>query len=261
MPLAPGIIPERVPASSPRRLGPPQAPACGLFNVRFSGSMNPLAPRAMFFFDGFNLYHSIECALKAAPTTPVKWLDVTALARAHLHALGPHEILAGVHYFTAYAEHFAREKPERLARHKAYVRALTATRVHVHLGHFKPKHIWVEALQRYEWSWQEKATDVSIVAELFRHAARDAFDVAVIVSGDADYAPAIPAFNEMFPHKRLVFGFPFDRKNRELERAAPGSFTFSRESYAKHQLAEAIRLPSGKFVVRPFAWGPPPRLA
>ncbi len=71
----------------------------------------------------------------------MKWLDVTALARAHLHALGPTETLVVVHYFTAYAEHFARDKPERLSRHKAYVRALTATRVHVHLGHFKPKHI------------------------------------------------------------------------------------------------------------------------
>ena len=98
---------------------------------------------------------------------------------------------------------------------------------------------------------------MNIVAQLFCQAARDTFDVAVIVSGDADYAPAIPAFREMFPHKRLVFGFPFDRKNREFERLAPGSFTFSRESYAKHQLSEAVRLPSGKYVVRPAVWGSP----
>jgi len=149
-------------------------------------------------------------------------------------------------------------KPGRLSRHRAYLRALTATGVQVYLGHFKPKQVWIESLGRFERIWQEKATDVNVVAQVFAHAARDAFDVAVIVSGDADYAPAVPVFREMFPQKRLLFGFPFDRKNRELERAAPDSFVFARESYAKHQLPAAVRLPSGKFVVRPHAWGPPP---
>jgi uncharacterized LabA/DUF88 family protein len=218
--------------------------------------MNPSAPRAMFFFDGFNLYHSLERAQFVAPAIPVKWLDLTDMAKAHLQALGANEVLAGVHYFTAYAEQWAIAKPERLARHKAYVRALTATGVKVHLGHFKRKDTWVESLSRYERIWQEKATDVNIVAQVFAHAHRNEFEVAVIVSGDADYAPALPVFREMFPDKRLVFCFPFDRKNRELERAAPGSFTLSRESYAKHQLPDAVRLPSGKHVVRPVVWGP-----
>ena len=218
--------------------------------------MNPPAPRVMFFYDGFNLYHSLERARLAAPTEPVKWLDLAALAQAHVYILGPTETLAGVRYFTAYAEHLALTKPDRLSRHRAYVRALTATGVQVYLGHFKPKQVWIASLARFERIWQEKATDVNIVAQVFAHAARDAFDVAVIVSGDADYAPAVPVFREMFPQKRLVFGFPFDRKNRELERVTPASFVFARESYAKHQLPEAVRLPSGKFVVRPYAGGP-----
>ena len=218
--------------------------------------MNPPAPRVMFFYDGFNLYHSLERARLAAPTEPVKWLDLAALAQAHVYILGPTETLAGVRYFTAYAEHLALTKPDRLSRHRAYVRALTATGVQVYLGHFKPKQVWIASLARFERIWQEKATDVNIVAQVFAHAARDALDVAVIVSGDADYAPAVPVFREMFPQKRLVFGFPFDRKNRELERVAPASFVFARESYAKHQLPEAVRLPSGKFVVRPYAGGP-----
>jgi len=220
--------------------------------------MNPPAPRVMFFYDGFNLYHSLERARLAAPHDPIRWLDLTALARSHVYILGPTEVLAGVHYFTAYAEHLALTKPERLSRHRAYVRALTATGVQVYLGHFKPKQVWIESLARFERIWQEKATDVNIVAQIFAHAARDAFDVAIIVSGDADYAPAVPVFREMFPRKRLLFGFPFDRKNRELERVAPDSFVFARESYAKHQLPAAVRLPSGKFVVWLHAWGPRP---
>ena len=80
----------------------------------------------------------------------------------------------------------------------------------------------------------------------------------MIVSGDADYAPAVPVFRRLFPDKRVLFAFPFDRKNTELARLAPESFTLSAESYAKHQFPEAVRLPSGKFVVRPRVWGAPP---
>lgn len=215
-------------------------------------------PHAMFFVDGFNLYHSLDRVAKAEPALPVKWLDLTSLVREHLSSVGPSEQLAGVHYFTAYAEHLAQTDPDKLARHRAYVRALTATGVTVHFGHFKPKDVWLETLGRYERIWQEKATDVSIVAQVFVEAARSTFDTAVIVSGDADYAPAVPVFRELFPARRLVFAFPFDRKNKELARAAPESFTLAKESYARHQLPEAVRLPSGKFVVCPHAWRLPP---
>jgi uncharacterized LabA/DUF88 family protein len=221
-------------------------------------TMSNPAPRVMMFVDGFNLYHSIERVQKTMPDASLKWLDLTALGTAHLYTISTAATLAGVHYFTAYADHLALTDPEKITRHRTYVRALTATEVVAHFGHFKPKNIWIEALGRYERIWQEKATDIGIVAEVFRQAARDAFDTAVIVSGDADYAPSVPVFHELFPQKRLLFAFPFDRKNKELARAAPDSFTLSRESYARHQFPNAVRLPSGKFVVCPHAWRCPP---
>ncbi len=212
----------------------------------------------MFFVDGFNLYHSIERAQKAFPAPSHKWLDLNALARANLLSLGPTEVLVGVHYFTAYADHLVLTNPDKVTRHRAYVRALTASGVVAHFGHFKAKDTWIESAQAYHRIWQEKATDVGIVSEVFLQAHRDAFDVAVIVSGDADYAPAIPVFQALHPQKRLVFAFPYDRKNKELDRLAPGSFTLGRESYAAHQFPTAVRLPSGKFVVCPHAWRTPP---
>ena len=111
----------------------------------------------MFFYDGFNLYHSLERARLTAPAEPVKWLDLTGLAHEHLSSIGPTETLAGVRYFTAYAEHLALTKPDRLSRHRAYVRTLTATGVQVYLGHFKPKQVWIESLGRFERIWQEKS--------------------------------------------------------------------------------------------------------
>ena len=212
------------------------------------------APRALFFVDGFNLYHSVIRAQQALPGITHKWLDLIALAKANLLSLGPTEVLAGVHYFTAYADHLALTDPAKITRHRAYVRALTASGVIAHFGHFKAKDTWIESAQAYHRIWQEKATDVGIVAELFRLAHHDAFDVAVIVSGDVDYAPALPVFHELYPRKRLVFSFPYDRKNRELDRLALGSFTLSKEAYSQHQFPEAVRLPSGKFVVCPLSW-------
>lgn len=220
--------------------------------------MNPAGPRVMFFVDGFNLYHSVERVAQGLPSVQLKWLDLTALSTAHLYMLSPAATLAGVHYFTAYAERLAPSDPDKLVRHRAYVRALTATGVTVHFGHFKPKNLWIDALGRYERIWQEKATDVGIVVRVFAEAARDTFDTAVVVSGDADYAPALPVFREVFPGKRLIFAFPFDRKNKELAQLAPESFTLAKESYARNQFPEAVRLPSGKFVVCPHAWRPPP---
>lgn len=220
--------------------------------------MTSLPDRVMFFVDGFNLYHSLDRVQRGQPATSVKWLDPSALATAHLYILGPAAAPAGVHYFTAFAEHLAQTNPDKLSRHRSYVRALTATGVTVHFGHFKQKDVWIESLDRYERIWQEKATDVGVVAELFARAAKDEFDTAVIVSGDADYAPAVPVFHDLFPGKRVLFAFPFDRKNKELARLVPESFTLSAESYTKCQFPEAVRLPSGKFVVRPKVWGPVP---
>ncbi len=66
----------------------------------------------MFFYDGFNPYHSLERARLAAPAEPVKWLDLTGLAHEHLSSIGPTETLVGVRSFTAYPEHLALTKVE-----------------------------------------------------------------------------------------------------------------------------------------------------
>jgi hypothetical protein len=83
---------------------------------------------------------------------------------------------------------------------------------------------------------------------------RDEYDVAVLVTGDTDLRPAVVTLQRLHPEKRLIFAFPFDRKNQELAQIAPGSFVLSAESYAKHQLPERVRLPSGKHVYKPSAW-------
>ncbi len=210
--------------------------------------------RTVFLVDGFNLYHSLESALKLMPGVPLKWLDLPRLLTETLPLVGPLARFAAVHYFSAYAYHLHATRPDKIARHKAYVRALTASGVREHIGKFQTRDVWCHSCRGYINAHEEKETDVALACLLLELAARDALDVAVVVSGDSDLAPAVRTFQALYPGKRVLFAFPFDRMNNELGRLAPGSFTLSKETYAKHQFPEQVRLPSGKFVTKPSEW-------
>jgi uncharacterized LabA/DUF88 family protein len=212
------------------------------------------ANRVLFFVDGFNLYHSLCSALKKYPECPVKWLDLPSLFNATLHTIEGRAELEEIRYFTAYANHLTQRAPDKVSRHKAYVRALTASGVSVTLNHFKRKHVRDSFSDKLFIAHEEKETDVAIACHVLKGATLDLFDTAVIVSGDTDLRPVAETFHELFPAKTLLFAFPYDRKNRELSKVAPNSFTLSAKMYAAHQFPEKIRLPSNKFVHKPAEW-------
>lgn len=215
---------------------------------------SPKPLRAAFFVDGFNLYHSICAAQKALGDAPVKWLNLTALFKEQLSSVEGWVELATVRYYTAYAEHLSKTQPGKLSRHKAYVRALTASGVKVERSHFKRKDAWDSHTGQQFVTHEEKETDVAIACAVLESAAQNEFDVAVLVSGDTDLRPCVFTFQRLYPEKQLIFAFPFDRKNTDLALIAPGSFTLSAESYTKHQFPDRVRLPSGKHAYCPQQW-------
>jgi len=219
---------------------------------------SPGAKRAVFFVDGFNLYHSICEAQKAFPSTQLKWLDVCTLFSSHLDQLEPGTELLQVRYYTAYADHLRGGMSDKPKRHRAYVRALTATGVQVEVNQFKRKDSWDSYTGEKFVTHEEKETDVAMACAVLEGGIRDEFDTAVLVTGDTDLRPVAHAFQRLFPAKRLVFAFPFHRKNSELAGVASGYFTLSAESYAKHQFAARVKLPSGKYVHCPKEWIPAP---
>jgi len=210
--------------------------------------------RTVFLADGFNLYHSLEKAVYLEPTKGVKWLDLNGLFSNVLGAISGWQELTAVYYFTAYANYQKEHFPDKLTRHRAYVRALTASGVHVKVHDFKRKtHQRPETGERIRL-WEEKETDVAIACKLLELAARDELDTAVLVTGDTDLRPAVETFQSLYPKKRILFAFPFSRKNRELEVLAPDSFILSRKSYAENQFPDKVRLPSNKYVHKPREW-------
>ena len=218
-----------------------------------------MSPRVGFFVDGFNLYHSIARLAQETSDESVKWLDLQGLARGILPLISPTASLASIHYFTALPEHLYLANPGRLQRHRTYLRALTAhgsLRPSIILGRIAQQQVQVRTASGEITGsiWREKGTDVALAMALLREASKGGLDEAVIISGDADYVPAVKVFRQMYPDVGLRFAFPRGRASKELLREVPSSFTLTSAAYLSHRLPERIRLPSGKFLHCPVEW-------
>ena len=212
--------------------------------------------RVIGFVDGFNLYHSLQ------GDPACKWLDLGRLLSGQLHHYDAEAELVEIHYFTALPFHLRTTDPARLSRHQVYLRALSAQRhplVSTHLGEIRQHQLEVTLPQGRTWvkTWREKGTDIALAVKLFELAAADAYDAAIIVSGDSDYVPMVKGFMRMHAEKDLRFGFPCGRASNELLKLVPASFVFGPTHYRASRLPDSIRLPSGKRLHCPVEWKTP----
>jgi NYN domain len=215
--------------------------------------------RTTFLVDGFNLYHSIrqaadDAARAGLPQPHMKWLDLRSLCASYLHLIGRGAELRDVYYFSALATHLEAVKPDVVVRHKTLISALSANGVSVELGRFKEKTLHCPSCNKPIIRHEEKETDVAISLKLIELFLRDACDVAVFITGDTDIAPAVRTAHLLFPQKRVLFAFPYGRKNKELAKLAPGSFQIARDQYARFQFANTIQLPDGSVLTKPSNW-------
>ena len=218
-----------------------------------------MSPRVRFFVDGFNLYHSVTKVAQETSDESVKWLDLQGLVRGIQPLISPTASLASIHYFTALPEHLYLTNQGRLQRHRTYLRALTAhgsIRPSIVLGRIAQQQVQVRTAMGVVIGslWREKGTDVALAMALLREASKGDLDEAVIISGDADYVPAVKVFRQMYPDVGLRFAFPRGRASKELLSEAPNSFTLTSAAYLSHRLPERVRLPSGKFLHCPAEW-------
>ena len=207
--------------------------------------------RTVFLIDGFNVYHSIV-DLEKKQGLKTKWLDYYSLCRSLLSALGKDFSLQGVRYFTALAYHLG--KPDVVLRHKDYIRCLEDTGVVAERGKFKARHIVCKVCSQSFTRNEEKGTDVAIAARLLDLFCQNLCDCVVLVTGDTDLVPAFNTARSLFPNKKLVFAFPYARRNVELAKIAPGSFRISHRNYVKYQLPNPYRLADGNVIYKPSDW-------
>jgi uncharacterized LabA/DUF88 family protein len=178
------------------------------------------------------------------------WLDLAKLAA---NLLKPSQRLSATHYFTARIRDNHHNTADR-KRQSDYLEALSLHQVGIQYGHYLEK---PRSCRQCHASWtdyEEKMTDVNLAIQLISDAFDDAFDVALIVSGDSDLTTPIKSVRERFPAKRLIVAFPPRRHSAELKRVAHGYLTIGEDKLRASQLPETITKPDGHLLSCPATW-------
>jgi uncharacterized LabA/DUF88 family protein len=200
--------------------------------------------RVGVYIDGFNLYFGI-CD---KGWRRYLWLDLPTLAR---RLLQPGQQLVSVKYFTARV----RADPGKIHRQSTYLQALEARGgLTIRYGRYQEK---TKECRNCHSTWtehEEKMTDVRLASELLRDAYKDTFDVAVIVSADADLQPPIEFIRLDLPSKRIVVVFPPERDSFHLRAIADDYFRIGRARLSKSQLPPVVNKHDGYPLKRPIEW-------
>ncbi len=83
---------------------------------------------------------------------------------------------------------------------------------------------------------------------------KDAFDMAMLISGDSDFVPPIKAIHENFSQKRVFVAFPPKRHNASVSAVAKGFMTIGRKKLLDSQFPEEIPKKSGYILKKPIEW-------
>jgi uncharacterized LabA/DUF88 family protein len=212
--------------------------------------------RIVFLVDGFNLYH----ALDYSPHTPnrkryckYKWLSLTKLSRAYMTAK---DTIAGVYYFTT----LATWDPKKVTRHRLFIKANELEGVQVVYGEFKRKQKTCTLCHKKFWTVEEKQTDVNIALKLFQLAVQDAYDKAIIISGDTDLLPSVKAVQATFPKKTIGVVIPIGRASEDLKKNADFHYKMKEQQLQASRFPDTISLPNGSTLECPPNWREEKRL-
>ena len=201
----------------------------------------------MVYIDGFNLYFG----LRSKGWRRYYWADLRRLAE---NLLRSEQRLVAVRYFSARIS--ARPgNPNKRKRQATYLEALeTLPDFHIHFGHYLAKPQRCNACGATWDTHEEKMTDVNIAVELLGDAQDDAFDMAMILSGDSDLATAVQAVRRRYPAKRVVIAFPPARDSAQLRKVASGWFRIGRKTLKDSQFPDRVAKTDGFVLKRPEEW-------
>ena len=209
--------------------------------------------KVIVLVDGFNLYHSIT-DLEFREKIKVKWLDINSLCNSYLYLFGKDAIIEELYFFTAFPHHRISKDSDIINRHKKYLRCLEDTGLKIIYGRFKSKMSFCPECRKRSEKFEEKETDVAISIKLFELLHNNKADIFLLITGDTDLSPAIKTCKSLFPLKTILFAFPYRRKNNELAKLAPGSFTIRSMQYSNHLFNDPYTLSDGREISKPSTW-------
>jgi uncharacterized LabA/DUF88 family protein len=175
------------------------------------------AMKTFVYIDAFNLYYG------AVKSTPYKWLDLQALCRAII----PRNDVTLIKYFTARVQPHP-EDPDQPNRQMVYLRALqTIPHLQIVFGHYLSHVVrmplahpqpgenrFIEVIKT-----EEKGSDVNLATHLLVDAFDQAFECAVVFSGDSDLRSPIQVVLNRF-HKLVGVINPQTKPCKALQNIA-----------------------------------------
>ena len=217
------------------------------------------AKRTIVYIDGSNLYYGL------LRDTMCKWLDVKVFAKK---LLLPEYQVDAVKYFASRVidKTDGHLKAERQAR---YLDALSSQGVQVFEGYYRVR---VERLEAVEHACKscglvahpgyvrgtrmsEKLTDVNMATEMLKDAYENRADAFVLVSGDADFAPALRVVRYSTGHSVIVFN-PQRSICNELRRYATFYKNIPVGFCDGCRLPDSFETSDGRTIRCPAAWTP-----
>ncbi len=201
--------------------------------------------RVIAYIDGYNFFH----ALNDLGWSRFLWLDYQNLCQRLLKF---NQELVMTKYFTARTT----GSNSKRIRQTTYIEALkTLNHFEVIEGRFQNE---PEECPKCKFKYtipKEKKTDVSIAVNMIYDAFKNKFDIAMLLSADADLVPIIELvkYEEELRTKRIVVVFPPGRNCDEL-RAITTTFSVGRSHLAQSQLPNRIKREDGFILERPLDW-------
>ena len=186
-------------------------------------------PRVVTYIDGLNLYYGI----RSRGWKRYQWIDPWVLST---NLLKPGQRLDAVHYFVS---KFLPEggKADEAIQQNEYLEALEAIGgLQVHYGYHQVVRRDCSECGAFHNAYEEKGTDVNIAVRMVRDDADDAFDVAILISGDGDLAGPVRDIRARHPEKQVVAAFPRKRKSENISSAATAHFVIGRKLIRDSQL-------------------------
>ena len=199
--------------------------------------------KVIFFFDGFNLYH----ALANKRFYRYKWIDLTSLAEKFVTKK---DKIEDIYYFTA----LAIWSPDKVRRHKAFIKAQEIKGVKTIYGEFRRRDKECRICKKTYQTFEEKQTDVNIAIQLFKLSIQEKYDKALIISGDSDLIPAIEAVKSTFPHKKIGVIIPIGRSAEQLKQTCDFYMKMKEKHLKASMLPDVINLGDDKKIERPNHW-------
>ena len=155
--------------------------------------------RTLVQFDGQNLFHLAQYCWGPAPPYHYASYHVEKLAQA-LVAMTSGRTLKESRFYTGVPDHTSRPTLNKFWTNK--LRHLRNQGIHVYRG-------------RINAGGQEKGVDVSLALDLIQATYEQRYDVAIIVSQDSDFGPAVRLAKEIARDQGRTLGFESaSRSNR-----------------------------------------------